>query len=236
MHLLFSDIHANYEALAIILAAAGREGITSLIHAGDILDYSFQHHEVIREFVSRNIASVQGNHDQMVSGLEQYFRDDKELDEEEVRYLTGLPQALVFDNIAVTHDLPPDAGRTPETIQQMTAGKYSADAIRFYFCGHLHNFEIVEIPSGIPVLPEAEEPLIKKPIMPLSKQPGTLECFRLQPDQRYLIRLPAAYQYDPPHKQWLTQYVTFSEKVLMLQLHTQKFDNTAMLEHLGVMS
>jgi putative phosphoesterase len=60
---LISDVHANLPALEAVLAELEKEGVSRIIHAGDIVDYSPFPNEVIALFQKNGVETIRGNHD-----------------------------------------------------------------------------------------------------------------------------------------------------------------------------
>lgn len=65
---LIADIHANAPALDAVLTALDRQGVERVLALGDLVGYHAQPHETLAALRARGIASVAGNHDQMVVG------------------------------------------------------------------------------------------------------------------------------------------------------------------------
>lgn len=104
---IFSDIHANLEALSAVLAAYEREDIDKYVCGGDVVGYGASPNEcvdIVRSLVEQ---SVLGNHDAAVVGFMDYsFYYDaarKVLDlhsatltDENMAWLKALPYSRVF--------------------------------------------------------------------------------------------------------------------------------------------
>jgi predicted phosphodiesterase len=63
-YLILSDLHSNGEALAAVLARAGRRPYDCLVVLGDLVGYGADPNEVVRRVrrVRRRKALVRGNH------------------------------------------------------------------------------------------------------------------------------------------------------------------------------
>src|SRR6202163_4933955 len=64
---IFGDIHANLEALEVVLAAAREQGCTSDICLGDVVGYNANPRECLEIVQSLKCPVVKGNHDDYAS-------------------------------------------------------------------------------------------------------------------------------------------------------------------------
>lgn len=69
-YLILSDIHANWEALQAVMAAAGRDGFDAIVCLGDIVGYGADPNRVADWVRANATAVVRGNHDRASVGLE----------------------------------------------------------------------------------------------------------------------------------------------------------------------
>lgn len=69
---IFSDIHANYEALSAVKAAYEEESIDRFLCAGDVIGYGASPNECVDLLRSITEECVLGNHDAAVAGLMDY--------------------------------------------------------------------------------------------------------------------------------------------------------------------
>jgi len=108
---IFSDIHANSEALEAVLDAFGKEGVDQLLCVGDVVGYGANPRECCQIVASTAAVIVAGNHDWASVGLfnADYFNDDARkavlwtrtmLDESSRNFLESLK--LTYQNDAVT--------------------------------------------------------------------------------------------------------------------------------------
>ncbi|MBB1642671.1 MULTISPECIES: metallophosphoesterase family protein [Sphingobacterium] len=74
----FSDIHANLPAFEAMLQDMDQQKPDSVYCLGDLIGYHIWPNEVIAEIRRRNIATIAGNHDLKVHGLETTEQDLKE--------------------------------------------------------------------------------------------------------------------------------------------------------------
>ena len=61
---IISDIHANYEALQVVLADIQEQGITRILCLGDIVGYGPNPRECLDAVMRRCEITILGNHDE----------------------------------------------------------------------------------------------------------------------------------------------------------------------------
>jgi predicted phosphodiesterase len=120
---LIADVHANALALEAVLRACGEREVGAIWCAGDLVGYNAMPSETIALVRRRDIASVHGNHDLMVSGklspgesgprarrAVEWTR--RALSAEEVQWLGSLPAVLKLgDHVLCVHATMGDAQR-----------------------------------------------------------------------------------------------------------------------------
>jgi len=67
---IFSDIHANLEALRAILAETASLQVDRIICLGDVVGYYADPEACVKLIRERNVLCIQGNHDAVASGME----------------------------------------------------------------------------------------------------------------------------------------------------------------------
>lgn len=65
---LFGDIHANLEALEVVLADAAEQGCTDYVCMGDVVGYNADPGACLEKVRAMDIPVVKGNHDEDASG------------------------------------------------------------------------------------------------------------------------------------------------------------------------
>ncbi len=116
---IFSDIHANYEALSAVLEAFGSESIDEYHCLGDVVGYGGSPNEcanIIRDLAKNTIL---GNHDAAVAGrmdYSYYYEAARHaldvhaevLTQDNAQWLKGLPynQRLEYANVELCHGSP----------------------------------------------------------------------------------------------------------------------------------
>lgn len=114
---IFSDVHANVEALNTVLDAYQKEHIDTLLCVGDIVGYGANPKECIQIIRDRAIVTVAGNHDWAVTGkfgigfFNPYAKEavlwtKRALDDSEYSYLDSLALTYRKDNFFLVHGTP----------------------------------------------------------------------------------------------------------------------------------
>lgn len=112
---LLSDIHSNAVALEAVLDDIG--DVDAVVCAGDIVGYGPSPAQCIDSIRTREIPTVEGNHDRAVVNGEPYESGDQyaslTLSEEKQAWLAGLPrERLLFDRqLKLVHDHPEEKNR-----------------------------------------------------------------------------------------------------------------------------
>src|SRR5439155_4557194 len=65
---ILSDIHANSDALAAVLADIARHDVAATVHLGDVVGYNTRPRETLALLREHRIPGVRGNHDLMAIG------------------------------------------------------------------------------------------------------------------------------------------------------------------------
>ena len=117
---VFSDVHANWEALDACLKRLKKEGAQAYICCGDLIGYGPDPEKCVQKIKELPLlACVMGNHDAVFvePELENFFNygakialdhNKKQLSEGSTRYLTSLPAEVQKNNFTVVHGTPSD--------------------------------------------------------------------------------------------------------------------------------
>jgi putative phosphoesterase len=89
---LFSDIHANLQALEAFLDDIDGKQVDAIYCLGDLIGYNVWPYEVISEVRKRNIATLTGNHDLKTKGYAYELVSDSNRD-----YLQTLPAHIKLE-------------------------------------------------------------------------------------------------------------------------------------------
>lgn len=111
---VFSDIHANLEALEAVYADMDRRGVDEYICLGDLVGYGASPGPVMERVMDRTSRIVAGNHDYAICGklrldpFNTYARQAAEwtmdqLDDEWIDTLDQLPLMTSVDNVTCVH-------------------------------------------------------------------------------------------------------------------------------------
>jgi predicted phosphodiesterase len=115
---IICDVHSNLEALAVVLDEIKRQNVDRIVHLGDIVGYNANPNECIEIFLEENIASIIGNHDAAVCGLDDplWFNSAakqaiiwtrEKLKPQHREYLRSLPEQMILDGtILLSHGSP----------------------------------------------------------------------------------------------------------------------------------
>ena len=68
---VISDIHANQEALEVVLQGVDRLGADRTVSLGDLVGYNASPNECVRTVREREIPTLMGNHDAVACGIEE---------------------------------------------------------------------------------------------------------------------------------------------------------------------
>src|SRR5689334_11255889 len=82
---IFSDIHANLEALEACMEDAEAHGCTHFVCLGDVVGYNANPHECVAAVQEMDCPIVKGNHDEQASLVES-SRDFNELAEHAIEW------------------------------------------------------------------------------------------------------------------------------------------------------
>jgi len=149
---IFSDVHANIEALTAILKALETRGVDQYVCLGDIIGYGADPAPCIKAIREKTTHVVIGNHDAAGSGrmnLEDYYAEARDaikyswskIDDSDKNWLRGLPYSVRDGEILYSHGAP----HAPELFEYL----FSEDQVDDYrhdfpklatvtFIGHSH--------------------------------------------------------------------------------------------------
>ncbi len=174
---IFSDIHANLEALEAVLAKidelAQKEPIEQIWFLGDLVGYGPDPNECIVKLRERTDVIIAGNHDWAAVGkidLEDFSAAARisaewtaeQLTEEHRTFLTNLPERLEIDECTLVHGSPYGPLWEYLTSEVLAERSFQYFNSRFCLVGHTHVPVIFQQPdtfSNAPTLPlQSEEP------------------------------------------------------------------------------
>ncbi|MBI2422052.1 MAG: metallophosphoesterase family protein [Candidatus Hydrogenedentes bacterium] len=114
---VISDIHANLEAMNVVLDRIDSMDVDQVICLGDVVGYNASPNECCQIIRDRNIPTVLGNHDAVACSIEEPWGFNpvalaaamwtrESLNKENLEWLKSLPDALNFDHFVAVHGAP----------------------------------------------------------------------------------------------------------------------------------
>ena len=168
---IFSDIHANLEALEAVLAKidelAQEEPIEQIWFLGDLVGYGPDPNECILKLRDRTDVIIAGNHDWAAVSkidLEDFSAAARisaewtaeQLTEEHRTFLTNLPERLEIDECTLVHGSPYGPLWEYLTSEVLAERSFQYFSSRYCLVGHTHVPVIFQQPDGFsnaPTLP-----------------------------------------------------------------------------------
>jgi predicted phosphodiesterase len=211
---IFSDVHANLEALEAVLQDAEAHGATSHVCLGDVVGYNANPHECVARIQAMECPIVKGNHDEQAS-LTESSRDFNELAEHAIEWtranLTGEDkdwlrdlrlerQVRDFTIVHATLDTPAQWGYVFNNLDAAASFTYQHTAICFF--GHTH------VPMAF--------------IRDDGVRRINFEQIRIEPARKYFINAGSTGQ--PRDGDWRAAYCIFDGEKNVIELHRVKYD------------
>lgn len=151
-HAIISDLHANLEATETVLAKIDEIGVDQIICLGDVVGYNGSPNECVDIIRERQIPTICGNHDAVACGREEPWGFNpvalhaviwtrETLRDDNLQWLTELPDESKFDSCLVVHGSPTDRNRYMflwEDVLPHMAYVQKRDCNVCFF-GHTHN-------------------------------------------------------------------------------------------------
>jgi len=147
---IIGDIHANWEALSVVLEDADSQGVKSYVCVGDIVGYNADPERCLAKIREMKCATVRGNHDHYCSHDE--CLDDfhplaasvidwtrRSLSDNDIQYLGGLKLSRMVRGFTVVHstlDMPEKWGYVFDSLEAAANFSYQTTSICFH--GHTH--------------------------------------------------------------------------------------------------
>ncbi len=171
---IFTDIHANLEALEVVLAKideiAQEKPIDQIWFLGDLVGYGPNPNECIKTLRERTNVIIAGNHDWAAVGkidLEDFSTAARisaewtaeQLTEEHREFLANLPERIEIDECTLVHGSPYGPLWEYLTSEVLAERSFQYFTSRFCFVGHTHVPVIFQQPDSIanaPTLPLVE--------------------------------------------------------------------------------
>jgi diadenosine tetraphosphatase ApaH/serine/threonine PP2A family protein phosphatase len=212
---IFSDIHANLEALEAVLADARARRCTHFVCLGDVVGYNANPRECIERVRELGCPVVKGNHDEeaTLDASSERFNELAEraiqwtrnnLVDQDKEWLRSLPlQKLVHDFTIVhaTLDTPGQWGYVFNTLDAAASFTYQRTAVCFF--GHTH-VPMVFIRGQSGVRQERKEHI------------------RIEPGRKYFINVGSVGQ--PRDGNWRAAYCIYDVESNLVELLRVKYD------------
>jgi diadenosine tetraphosphatase ApaH/serine/threonine PP2A family protein phosphatase len=182
---IFTDIHANLEALEAVLAKidelALQESVDQIWFLGDLVGYGPNPNECIEKLRERTDVIIAGNHDWAAVGkidIEDFSEAARisaewtaeQLTAENRRFLANLPETLEIDECLLVHGSPYGPLWEYLTSEVLAERSFQQFANRFCFVGHTH----------VPTIFQQPDPVANSPTLPLDTQSETVP---ISPDE-----------------------------------------------------
>jgi predicted phosphodiesterase len=211
---IFSDIHANLEALQAVTADAEQHDCTHFVCLGDVVGYNANPHECVNLIRDMDCPTVKGNHDEQASLLES-SRDFNELaehaiewtrenltkeDKEWLRDLRLQRQVRDFTIVHATLDTPAQWGYVFNNLDAVASFTYQHTAVCFF--GHTH------VPMAF-----VRDDGVKR---------IKIDQLRIEPTKKYFINVGSVGQ--ARDGDWRASYCTFDTEHNVVEQRRVKYD------------
>ena len=211
---IFSDIHANLEALEAVLADAHKRKSTHFVCLGDVVGYNANPHECVERIRKLDCPIVKGNHDEQGS-LPESSSDFNELAEraikwtrnnlaeEEKQWLRELPlqkQVRDFTIVHATLDTPAQWGYVFNNLDAAASFTYQHTTVCFF--GHTHVPMAFVRDDGV--------------------QRQRIDKLRIDPSKKYFINTGSVGQ--PRDSDWRAAYCIYHIEGAVVEQRRVKYD------------
>ena len=214
---IFSDVHANLEALEAVLADARERKCTRFVCLGDVVGYNVNPRECVARVRELDCPAVKGNHDEAASRLSPpgdfneiaeraiaWTRDH--LTDQDKEWLRGLPlQTRVHDftTVHATLDTPEQWGYVFNNLDAAASFTYQRTNVCFF--GHTH----------VPTVFVRDESVRRERV----------EHVRIEPAKKYFINMGSVGQ--PRDGNWRAAYGIYDPENNLVQQFRVKYDLAA---------
>src|SRR5436853_3478003 len=210
---IFSDIHANLEALEAVLADARENKCTDFVCLGDVVGYNANPHECVARIREMDCPIVKGNHDEQASLVEssrdfnemaeaaiQWTRDHlSDADKEWLRALKLQRQVRDFTIVHATLDTPEQWGYVFNNLDAAASFTYQHTTVCFF--GHTH----------VPMVFIRDEGVRRE----------LIDHVRIEPAKKYFINVGRVGQ--PRDGDWRAAYCIFDIENDVVELRRVRY-------------
>src|SRR5437762_10082424 len=214
---IFSDVHANLEALEAVLADARDNKCTHFVCLGDVVGYNANPHECVDRVRELDCPIVKGNHDEQASLVEssrdfneiaeaaiQWTRDNLTAEDKDwLRDLKLQRQVRDFTIVHATLDTPGQWGYVFNNLDAAASFTYQHTTVCFY--GHTH----------VPMVFIRDENVRRERV----------EHVRIEPAKKYFINMGSVGQ--PRDGNWRAAYCIYDTENNLVQQFRVKYDLAA---------
>ena len=211
---IFSDVHANLEALEAVLADARQRKCTHFVCLGDVVGYNANPTECIERVRELDCPTVKGNHDEQASistsstdfnelaeRAIKWTRD--QLTEKDKQWLRDLPfqkRVRDFTIVHATLDTPAQWGYVFNNIDAAASFTYQRTTVCFF--GHTH----------VPMVFIRDEGVRRE----------LIDHVRIEPTSKYFINVGSVGQ--PRDGNWRASYCVYDIENNLVQRQRVKYD------------
>src|SRR5881392_3970046 len=211
---IFSDVHANLEALEAVLTDAHKRKCTHFVCLGDVVGYNANPHECVERIREMDCPIVKGNHDEQAS-LSESSTDFNELaeraiectrgnlteqDKEWLRSLRLQQQVRGFTIVHATLDTPAEWGYVFNNLDAAASFTYQHTTVCFF--GHTH------VPMAF--------------IRDEGVQREKIDKLRIDPGNKYFINVGSVGQ--PRDGDWHAAYCIYHIDSAVVEQRRLKYD------------
>jgi len=211
---IFSDIHANLEALEAVLADARQRKCTHFVCLGDVVGYNANPRECLERVRELDCPTVKGNHDEQAS-VSRFPTDFNQLAERAIKWtrdkltekdkqwLRDLPfqkQVRDFTIVHATLDTPEQWGYVFNNLDAAASFTYQHTTICFF--GHTH----------VPMVFIRDEGVRRE----------LIDHVRIEPAKKYFINVGSVGQ--PRDGNWRAAYCVYDVENNLVQQIRVKYD------------
>jgi diadenosine tetraphosphatase ApaH/serine/threonine PP2A family protein phosphatase len=217
---IFSDVHANLEALQAVLCAYQKAQIDRYICLGDIVGYGANPNECCQIVRDLTDLVVLGNHDAACCGRmsTEWFNSAARAAVEEhqhmleaghMRWLAQLPYRIARDNMLFSHGSPYEPEKFPYILDETDVQSIVhavPDCQPLIFVGHTHRGTAFIV---------REKPAVRI-------WEDTREMMHVFPDNRYVFNVGSVGQ--PRDGDWRAAYAIFDTEACTFELRRTAYD------------
>lgn len=211
---IFSDVHANLEALEAVLADACERRCTDFVCLGDVVGYNASPRECLQRVRELDCPVVKGNHDEeaILSASSERFNELAEdaiqwtrdqLTDQDKEWLRNLPLQKRVHDFTIVHatlDTPGQWGYVFSNLDAAASFTYQRTTICFF--GHTHVPMVFVRDQGV--------------------HHQRAEHVRIEPTKKYLINAGGVGQ--PRDGNWRAAYCIYDVENHLIELLRVKYD------------